>query len=302
MFEDDDERPIRLRVLLLLFVTAVLGGVVLFKFLIPGFPVIFFGAFALVWSLVFSLIDMRAVGTTGFRIEPPYVREALIIGHHKATGAGDPAVWFAPWPIALGSAGWLSGFKICDLVRCRVWSFIQASLVAVPVGMLANFIYMGIFWHIAPIPSGTYPYANIWLPRTTVVLAGFISTTVKTTAETANIMATMFRFDWMLITFGIFAAIHVLFEYILPLIKPRLKDWGPSLIGLAVGMGMPIPFAVSLFIGGLVALWTRRRWGAEWFQGNRYIIVAGLAVGEGVMIGLFAAIAALRNSLMSQPY
>ncbi|MBU2260198.1 hypothetical protein KKC44_06390, partial [Patescibacteria group bacterium] len=64
MFEDDDERPIRLRVLLLLFVTAVLGGVVLFKFLIPGFPVIFFGAFALVWSLVFSLIDMRAVGTT----------------------------------------------------------------------------------------------------------------------------------------------------------------------------------------------------------------------------------------------
>jgi hypothetical protein len=300
--EDSEERPISFRVLLGLFLAAVAGCVILFKFLIPDFPVLFIGVFAIFWSLVFSLIDMRAVGTTGFRIEPPYVREGLIIGYHKVSGYDNPDVWFAPWPIALGSSGWLSGFKICDLVRCRVWNYIKASLIAVPIGMLANFIYMGIFWRIAPIPSGTYPYANIWLPRSTVVLSAFISTTVKTTEATAGIMGKMFNPWWMLWTFCIFAAIHVFFEYLLPLILPKAKGKGPSLIGLAVGMGMPIPFAVSLFLGGLMAHWTKRRWGDEWFQKNRYIIVAGLAVGEGVMVGIFAAIAALRNSLMSQPY
>ena len=76
----------------------------------------------------------------------------------------------------------------------------------------------------------------------------------------------------------------------------------PSLIGLAVGMVMPIPFAVSLLIGGLAARWIRRRTGPEWFGRNRNIIVGGLAVGEGVVIGLIAAIAALRSSLIALPY
>jgi hypothetical protein len=67
-------------------------------------------------------------------------------------------------------------------------------------------------------------------------------------------------------------------------------------------MVMPIPFAVSLFIGGVAAQWIRHRTGDEWFGQNRNIIVGGLAVGEGVVIGLLAAIAALRSSLIALPY
>ncbi len=74
------------------------------------------------------------------------------------------------------------------------------------------------------------------------------------------------------------------------------------MIGLAVGMVMPLPFAVSLFIGGMIAQYIRRKTSPEWFAVNRNIIVAGLAVGEGVVIGLFAAIAALKNSLIALPY
>ncbi|MBN1807632.1 MAG: OPT/YSL family transporter [Planctomycetes bacterium] len=300
--EAEEERPVSFKVLLGVFFSAIVGSVVLFKILIPDFPAVFIAFFAVFWSLTFSLIDMRAVGTTGFLIDPPYVREGLIIGHNRFFGYSNPDVWFAPWPVALGSSGWLSGFKVCDLVRCRVWSFIKAALIAVPVGMLANFIYMGMFWKIAPIPSSAYPYANIWLPRNTVMLSAFIGSTVKTTGGTSAAISNMFRPSWIGYTLLIFTVIHVISEYILPLVSPRLKDKGPSLIGLAVGMSMPIPFAVSLFIGGLIALWTKKRWGNEWFQSNRYIIVAGLAVGEGVMVGIFAAIAALRNSLMSQPF
>jgi hypothetical protein len=299
---DDEERPISLSVLMLIFFSAIAAFIVIFKILIPDFPVFFIAVFAVAWSLIFSLINMRAVGTTGFTIDPPAVREGLIIGHNRFSGYSNPDVWFAPWPVALGSAGWLSSFKVCDLVQCRAWSFIKAALIAIPVGMFANFIYMGIFWKVAPIPSSTYPYAAIWLPRSTNMLAGFISTTVKTTGETSSIMSTMFRLDWIVYTFLIFTVIHAVSEYVLPLISPKLKNNGPSLIGLAAGMAMPIPFVMSLFFGGLVAQWTKRRWGDEWFGKNRAIIVAGLAVGEGVVVGIFAALAALKNSLMSQPY
>ena len=45
-----------------------------------------------------------------------------------------------------------------------------------------------------------------------------------------------------------------------------------------------------------------KRVGPEWLASNKTILVAGLAVGEGVVIGIFAALAALKNSLVSLPY
>ena len=56
------------------------------------------------------------------------------------------------------------------------------------------------------------------------------------------------------------------------------------------------------FRDGMIAQYIRYKTGPEWFSTNRNIIVAGLAVGEGVVIGLFAAIAALKNSLIALPY
>ena len=67
-------------------------------------------------------------------------------------------------------------------------------------------------------------------------------------------------------------------------------------------MAIPLPFSVSLFIGGLLAILVRRRWGAEWFDRYRNVMVAGLVVGEGIVIGICAAIAALKNSLVAIPY
>jgi hypothetical protein len=59
---------------------------------------------------------------------------------------------------------------------------------------------------------------------------------------------------------------------------------------------------MSLLIGALVAQWVKRRTGPEWFGRNRNIIVGGLAVGEGVVVGLLAALAALKSSLIALPY
>ncbi len=327
--------------LLVIFFGAVGGCVVLFRILVPDFPLWFIAPFAILWSFVLSLIQIRAVGTTGFRVDPPYVREGLIIGYDKVIGYKNPHVWFAPWPVSLWSSGWVQSFKVADLVRCRPRDFVKAAAMAYPVGMLANFVYMSIFWKIAPIPSSTYPFSGIWLPRQTRFLCGLMSTTLETGGEAAEAARKMFRLDWIVYTFLIFTAIHLVNEYVLSKFGDKAKGFRPSLIGLAVGMWMPIPFAVSIFIGGLVARgvaakWARRlllafvplglflrgegailafialfgfvasslmsRKGEEWFKKNKNIVVAGLAVGAGVMVGIFAAISALKSSFSTLPY
>ena len=294
-------RTLPLKVLLLTFLASVVGATLLFTVLVRvvsghSFPWWYVAPFALFWSLLFSLIDIRAIGTTGFRIDPPYVREGLII----ATKPKSIDIWFAPWPIALGAAGWVQDFKTADLTGCTPRSLITAKLIAYPVGMLASLLFMSIFWSIAPIPSAQYPYTTAVLPAWANQFCIWISAslsfsgaaTLSPAAEAA--IRQLFNFQWM---FGAAAVIAMVFF--------AAKIWkrlGLSPIGLAVGMAMPIPFAVSLLVGGLVAKWIRRKSGDEWFAENRNIMVAGLAVGEGVVVGLVAAIAALRSSLIALPY
>ncbi|GAG31241.1 unnamed protein product, partial [marine sediment metagenome] len=209
-------------------------------------------------------------------------------------------IWFAPWPIALGAAGWVQNFKTAELTGCTPRSLIKAKLMAYPVGMLANLLFISIFWSIAPIPSAQYPYTTVILPVWANQFCIWISASLsfsgvaEISPATEAIIRQIFNVRWMLTTAAIFTGVFVLGK-----VWPRVRL---SLIGLAVGMVMPIPFAMSLLIGGLLAQWVRHRAGAEWFARNRNIIVAGLAVGEGVVIGLLAAIAALRSSLIALPY
>ncbi len=385
------ERTIPLGWLLGTFLFSVIGATALFTVLVRvvsnhSFPWYYVAPFALVWSLLFSLIDIRAIGTTGFRVEPPYVREGMII----AMKPRQIDIWFAPWPVALGASGWVQNFKTAELTGCTPRSLIVAKLIAYPVGMLASLLFMSIFWSIAPIPSAQYPYTTTILPVWANQFCIWISASLsfshasQLSPATQSIIGQLFNFQWMLITAAIFFTVfrqgkpvkrwHVpLLVVIAPLLlwvpvpvglrvlaatvvlammwvapKPAWigaemsfaeglafagllaaptswlgYHWAAagaaflvvfvlgkiakgraqlSLIGLAVGMVMPIPFAISLLAGGLAAKWIRHRTGAEWFGRNRNIIVGGLAVGEGVVIGLLAAVAALRSSLIALPY
>jgi len=119
-------------------------------------------------------------------------------------------------------------------------------------------------------------------------------------ADPAFSAASIFKIDWMLIAFGVFTCIYVI-NRLYAVARPGKKEV-LSLIGLAVGMAVPLPFSVSLFVGGVLAILIRRRWGKEWFDRYRNVMVAGLVVGEGIVIGISAAIAALKNSLVTIPY
>lgn len=288
-----ETRPLTLWPLLIIFVLSVTVSVTVFKILIPGFPWYIIAPMALIWSFIFSLIDSRAVGSTGFRVEPPYVREGMLY----AFGSGA-SIWFAPWPVAVGASDWVQSFKVAALTRCKPSSLIRAALIALPIGVLANFLYMSIFWRIAPIPSATYPYAQAMLPIWAFNMTFWMSTTVEKGGEAASFASQVFNIKWMLITFVVFILLHLYNTWA----EKRGIKWRLSLIGLAVGMVSPIPFSVSLFIGALAAKWVARKKGAEWFDRFKNVIVAGLVVGEGAVVGIFAAISALKSSLLNLPY
>jgi len=294
-------RTLPLSLLLGAFLASVLGATLLFTVLVRlvsghAFPWWYVAPFALFWSLLFSLIDIRAIGTTGFRIDPPYVREGLLI----ATRPKGIDIWFAPWPIALGASGWVQNFKTAELTGCTPRSLVLAKLIAYPVGMLASLLFVSIFWSIAPIPSAHYPYTTTVLPVWANQFCIWISASLRFSGAaqpdpaTRAIIAQLFNFRWMLGSAAVVAAVFFAGK--------AWKKFGVSPIGLAVGMVTPIPFAASLLIGGLAAKWLQGKTGPGWFAANRNVIVAGLAVGEGVVVGLVAAVAALRSSLIALPY
>jgi hypothetical protein len=167
--------------------------------------------------------------------------------------------------------------------------------------MLANFLFMEIFWRVADIPSATYPYADTILPIFAQTQCIWMATTTPVIDPDPTFSAaSIFRWSWMLVAFGVFLVIYIV-NRAYGRVRGGRKEL-LSLIGLAVGMAVPLPFSVSLFIGGLLAMFIRRRWGKEWFDSYRNVMVAGLVVGEGIVIGIAAAIAALRNSLVTIPY
>jgi len=175
---------------------------------------------------------------------------------------------------------------------------VKAAIAGMLVGMVANLLFMSIFWSIAPIPSSTYPYAATILPVWSTQLCFWMSTTIEGArfgnSSAASVVSQVFRFDWMVVTFAIFTVVYLAGRF--------FKRWELSPIALAVGMAIPLPFTISLFLGGLAAYGVRRWRGDEWFEAYRYVIVAGLGMGMGVVLGLFASIAALVNSLVSLPY
>ena len=294
---NDGEKLPSLKLLMILFFGSIVAFALLYKLLIPDFPLFIILPFAVIWSFVFSLIDIRAKGDTGFKIDPPYVREGLIISINKMQGI-SPQVWFAPWPVSLNAQSFVEYFKVADLVKCRPMDYLKAIVLAYPAGFIANFIFISIFWAMAPIPSANYPFASAQLPVVVQNLCIWMSTTAGSSKGLMAAQANAALNPYIMIgTFLVFLMI-----YIIPQVIKPLKKFELSLIGLAVGMAAPLPMTISLFIGAITFKIIAWRIGKDWFKENKNIIVAGLAVGEGVVIGIFASIAALISSLVNLPY
>jgi len=274
---------ISLRLILALFLISTLGSVLLVWILVPGFR---YWAWILIllsvgWTFVFTLASARAIGVTGMGPTAPYsstlyVREASYI----ATGYSGADIWFAPLVVSSGGSFYCAVFKTARLTETNPIDYVKAYFIAFFVALIMGYVYVSAFWSIAPMPSSLFP-CPFW-PLQATVVSLFVTRSVQLFNPAFLIGAA---------TVGgiLFAIIEVGH---LPL----------SLMGIALGPTIPIPYTVSYLIGAVVAKLMKRRMGREWFETNRTVIVAGIFTGLGLTVALSTAIALIARSLWAMPY
>ena len=128
--------------------------------LLPEFGqfVWFFLFFGFIFTPIQSFVNARLVGMVGQTVEIPFVREATIL----LSGYRGVDIWFIPFP--LGNYGnQAMKFREIELTGTKFTSIVKAETFMIPIILASTFIYGSYIWKLAPIPSASYPYAQlIW--------------------------------------------------------------------------------------------------------------------------------------------
>lgn len=141
-----------------LYALATAGLILIAAMLLPAFKsfVWFFLFFGFVFTPFQSFVNARLYGMVGQSVDIPFVREATII----LSGYQGVDIWFIPFP--LGNYGnQCQKFREIELTGTSFTSVIKAELFMVPIVLATTFLYSSYVWKLAPIPSASYPYAQV---------------------------------------------------------------------------------------------------------------------------------------------
>lgn len=261
--------------ILLSYFAATFSVALIAHMLVPDFPFWIFIFMSVVWSFFGTLISTRSIGITGMPLDVPYIREELIM----SSGYTAVDVWFLPGLYTTAGANWCQSFKICELLDTPPSELVKAYVYSFPVAWLVSFLYVQLFWRLSPIPSAVYPYTIIYWPINAINSSLWISRSV-------TIFNPQLILGGVIVGGALYAAtstLHIPF----------------SLIGFASGAAAPIPGSFSLLIGYIIGRIFAIKFGRIWWNKNRAVIVAGLTMGEGLAIGLGAAISMTAKAMLS---
>ena len=137
--------------------TSTIGGLIIF-YLLTDFPLYIAGPLMILSPLVLSMVNSQMVGETGVNID---VDVPLYLIYY-ASGYPGVEVWFVPTLINREGTGWLKSFKVAELTDTSIWSIILADIIFTPLMVVIGFLFVQLYWTMAPIPSGMYPGARIF--------------------------------------------------------------------------------------------------------------------------------------------
>ena len=160
-----------------LFAVAALYPIFLAKLLFPTLMstwlLIVFLIIAFVYAPIMSFVSARMDGLVGNTITIPYVDEAI----RFLTGFRGVEIWFVPFP-ARNFGGHAEGFRIVELTGMRFTSLLKAEVFMLPIVLGVSLMYWTFLWRLAPIPSESYPYAQLMWPVKAFDQALYLSSTM----------------------------------------------------------------------------------------------------------------------------
>lgn len=159
-----------------LFGVAALYPIVLAKVLFPvlvttGLLVIFF-VIAFLYAPIMSFVSARLDGMIGREVSIPYINEAIIF----LSGYRGVDIWFVPFPTR-NFGGHAEGFRVVELTGMRFTSLLKAEVFMLPIIFVVSLMYWSFLWRLGPIPSDSYPYAQLMWPLRAFDQALFFSST-----------------------------------------------------------------------------------------------------------------------------
>ncbi|MEM2560999.1 MAG: OPT/YSL family transporter [Candidatus Bathyarchaeia archaeon] len=271
------------KVTLPMLLVGLIGGAVLFIYLVPDFVAFapWYVPIMIAMPFITTLIGARMRGETGVVYTPEGTIMNLL---YYASGYRGVDVWFAPDILGASGHGRLQWFKICELTETKTSSLILAYWLLLPVAMLVGYLYVQLFWWLAPIPSGRYPGAAIYWD---------ISATMRSLWIKGRDVPGLFAIDRLFAAFVIGVALYFILDYIRSPI---------SFIAIGAGMNSITPGVLTWLIGGIIAYIIRRRVGEKWWNEYKMVLAGGLVVGEGLAVTLAVAFSLIAVSIWGLPY
>ena len=146
---------------------------VLFPTLVSTGLLVIFVLIAFVYAPILSFVSARLDGLVGKEISIPYVDEAI----RFMTGFRGVDIWFVPFP-ARNFGGHAEGFRVVELTGMKFTSLLKAELFMLPIVFAVSLMYWTFLWRMAPIPSESYPYAQLMWPLRAFDQALYLSSTM----------------------------------------------------------------------------------------------------------------------------
>lgn len=160
-----------------LFCVAAIYPIILAKVLFPTLVSVWllltFIIIAFVYAPIMSFVSARLDGLVGKEISIPYVDEAI----RFLTGFRGVEIWFVPFP-ARNFGGHAEGFRVVELTGMKFTSLLKAELFMLPIIFSVSIMYWTFLWRMAPIPSESYPYAQLMWPLKAFDTALYYSSTM----------------------------------------------------------------------------------------------------------------------------
>lgn len=271
------------KVTLPMILVGIVGGVALFIYLVPNFVAMAAWIIPIMVVLPFitTLIGGRMRGETGVVYTPQGVIDNLL---YYASGYSGVDIWFAPNIMTATGHGRLQWFKIAEITETKTSSLIAAYWLLLPVAMIIGYLYVQLFWWLAPIPSGRYPGAAIYWD---------ISATMRSLWIKGRELPGLFAIDRLFISFVIGTVLYMILDYLHSPI---------SFIALGAGMSSITPGVTTWLIGGIIAQIIKRRMGKEWWDEYKMVLAGGLVVGEGLAVTLAVSVSLILASIWGMPY
>jgi len=273
-----------LRVLLLMFFGGVGISIILYYILIPEVPVWIPLLISLGMSFVMPLAATRVVGEIGVGISfnPWQIWQALLY----FSGYTGYAGWVTYPVIAGTSTPWsVQTIKVAYMTETRPRDLFKAFAISLVLTIVFGFIFMDLYWRMAPIPSFVYPFTIVYFPTYAISDCLFATRQILIDAN--------------MIGFGALTSV-LIFAIAEATGKAGIGFSAAALIGGF--MNLP-PYAIMVLISSIIGnLLISRLFGKEWWLRVRGIIVAAFAAGMGIATGLGVSLTFISRSSWIWPY